>query len=156
MIGVAIDIISDVAAAADPRRADAARRRLEALAAPVMNEFDAYLHREPQPVRRAGADRPALVATSRPASSRESTTNPVATAYSALGGVLLEKAIETMLPRSSGHGAGNFASSMWTSILAQKLADSLSRRVFQLPQPFAATEAAIRSDSPVRPAQPSA
>lgn len=131
-----VDIISEVAAAADPARAAAARRRLEAMSNSGNDHFALLVAASSRAVDKpVAAQAPtAFDATRRKVASRlQENADPVASAYRALGGVLLQKTFETMMPKLAGLSAASAsASSIWSSMLAQQLAESASGSIFHL------------------------
>lgn len=132
MIAISSDIIADVAAAADPQRARAALRRLESLAAPATHNFASLVHSSAPPRRDRQVIAPAQVRPGRetPTTRGQAGEDPAAAAYRALGGVLLQKMFETMLPNLGTEAGRTAAASMWKSMLAQQLADSVSASIF--------------------------
>lgn len=130
------DLISEVAAAADPTRAAAARRRLEALSNDDGGHFASLVDPSLRPASKPIAARTpsAFTPPHRSAAARgRGSVDPVASAYQALGGMLLQKTFETMMPKLAGSsGSNGSASSIWSSMLAQQLADSVSASVFHL------------------------
>jgi len=131
-MAISTDILADVVAAADPKRAEAARRRLESLSAGDGAEFSKLVTARQEPSVRQPVDKATSVPKrdnriSKPVSAGDT---PTAMAYRALGGVLLQKTFETMLPDLAGLGRASGAA-MWKSMLAQKLADSVSPSVFR-------------------------
>ena len=118
-MAISSDIVAEVVAAADPRRAANVRRRLESLSASDGGGFSQLVAPPQKPIGRYAVEMP--VAAPPPASM----------AYRALGGVLLQKTFETMLPDLGGIGAKTSAASMWKSMLAQKLADTVSPSLFR-------------------------
>ncbi|MFV0279818.1 MAG: hypothetical protein ACK5JM_03525 [Rhodoblastus sp.] len=136
MTAFPIDIISDVAAAADPQRAEATRRRLEALGGQSANDFTRLVETADR-VRSGQTRAPVFdppVVSQRPALRRQSPESALASAYRSLGGVLLQKTFETMLAdRGGAIAAKGSAASFWKSMLAQQLADRVSDAVFSSP-----------------------
>ena len=133
MIAMSNDIISDVLAAADPKRAEAARRKLEALASGDGQEFARFVAAPPQagPAVRPST-KPALApVASRPSAGRPAAEDATALAFRGLGGVLLQKTFELMMPEPGGQGLKSPGGAMWKSMLAQKLADAVSPALFQ-------------------------
>lgn len=127
-------IISDVAAAADPRRAEAARRRLGSLAGFDKTQFRNLIGTGAGPTQYLSGKESSPTLAARKSSSQAPAEDPVGAAYRALGAVLLQKTFESMLPDQSGIVASKgAASSMWKSMLAQQLADSVSTSVFRPP-----------------------
>lgn len=132
MIGFSSDLLVDVAKAADPQRAAAARRRLETLAASGAPRFDGLLASPATEQFRAP-----LTASRSPVPNGNDLQTKTARrqgndgdAYRALGAVLLQKAFESIIPASSSTGASKSASAVWKSMLAQQLADVASVSVF--------------------------
>jgi peptidoglycan hydrolase FlgJ len=129
------DIVLDVARAADPQRALAAIRRLQQSAGGTGDaDFAVALDKT------RSVPSPAPTATPAPVHASEisgrgggrgaSSVDP----YKALGGLVLQKAIEQMMPASSAStfGAGT-AGAVWKSALAEHLAAALSASVFKSP-----------------------
>jgi len=136
VLAISGDIISEVAAAADPIRAAAARRRLEALSNDSVGHFASLVEPSQRPLSKPLAAHAPATVTPPPRSvspRRQGSADPVASAYQALGGVLLQKTFEAMMPKLAGlSGANSSASSIWSSMLAQQLAESVSASVFHL------------------------
>ncbi len=145
MGGFSSDIISEVVAAADPGRAEAARRRLASLAAPAPTDFASLVLPTPaqsrDPVPASSTRRVDHRKWKQPA-ARET---PLALAYRSLGAVLLQKAFEAMTPAASSDGASRSASTIWKSMLAQQFAESVSTTMFKLPNSLSDSG---RQDSP--------
>ena len=132
-MAISSDIVAEVVAAADPRRAANVRRRLESLSASDGGGFSQLVAPPQKPIGRyavemAVAAPPRANQLVKPLSPGEA---PASMAYRALGGVLLQKTFETMLPDLGGIGAKTSAASMWKSMLAQKLADTVSPSLFR-------------------------
>lgn len=150
---ISSDIISDVAAAADPARAELARRRLEALAGDVDGGFARLV----EPGASAAQSRPSIGAVKLESPRHQSVARAVSgagsveAAYRALGGVLLQKTFETMLPAQGGAGKST-AASMWKSMLAQRLADSVAASIFPAPGASAGTDMPTSADFVATPA----
>lgn len=128
------DIISDAAATADPRRAEAGRHRIGSRAGFGKDEFRDLISANGRSAQKLSgkASSPALA--TRGPSSEAVADDPVGAAYRALGAVLLHKTFEKMLPDQGGIVAGRDAApSIWKSMLAQQLADSISASVFRRP-----------------------
>ena len=85
-------------------------------------------HRRPTQATRAAVNAPEI--SGRGATRAASSTDPDA----ALGGIVLQKAIEQMMPAPSAatFGTGT-AGVVWRSALAEHLATALSASVFRLP-----------------------
>lgn len=154
-MAISTDILADVVAASDPRRAEAARRRLESLSVADGSGFSQLVTAQQAPPARHPIEKPASAP---PRENRISKplavgNTPTSMAYRALGGVLLQKTFETMLPDLGGLGGRTSGAAMWKSMLAQKLADSVSPSVFRQ-QRFSAqgggdgVAVAARSDGP--------
>lgn len=127
-------INSDVAAAADLRRAEAARRRLGSLAGFDKTQFRNLIDTTAGPTQYRSGKESSPTLAARKSSSQAPAEGPVDAAYRALGAVLLQKAFEKMLPDQSGIVASKgAASSIWKSMLAQQLADSVATSVFRPP-----------------------
>lgn len=133
MAAFSSDIISHVVAAADPRRAEAARRKLAASAASAPTEFGALV--QPTQPQTGGATHimPTARVDRQLAKRPVAGETPVAVAYRALGAMLLQKAFEAMTPTASFDGASRSGMSMWKSMLAQQFAESASATMFRLP-----------------------
>lgn len=132
-MAISSDIVAEVVAAADPRRAANVRRRLESLSASDGGGFSQHVAPPQKPIGRYAVEMPVAAPPRanqlvKPLSPGET---PASMAYRALGGVLLQKTFETMLPDLGGIGAKTSAASMWKSMLAQKLADTVSPSLFR-------------------------
>lgn len=137
MAAFSSDIISNVVAAADPRRADAARQKLAASAASAPTEFETLVQPAQKEARNAAVATPSA-RVDRPLAKRPvAGESPVSFAYRSLGAMLLQKAFETMTPTSSSDGASRSAMSVWKSMLAQQFAESASATMFRLPDALA-------------------
>ena len=126
------DLVLDVARAADPQKADAAAARLRQMAAgAAASGFPALLDAAPaagkSDVLPAGITN-MLSRSPRPAVGAGRKLD----AYQALGRLVLQQAIEQMLPASSSsvYGEG-FAGSVWRSMLAEHMAAALAPSVFR-------------------------
>lgn len=142
------NIVADDARAVNWGRALGARRRPASLPAPDADEFASLLGARShalQGLSPNGAD-----AQSQAARAQSSPQNSASVAYRGLGSVFLQKTLEAMLPDQGGLAASKgAAASIWKSMLAQHLADSLASRVFQQPPESVATGSArILSDLP--------
>jgi len=134
-MAISSDIVAEVVAAADPRRAANVRRRLESLSASDGGGFSQLVAPPQKPIGRYAVEMPVAAPPRanqlvKPLSPGEA---PASMAYRALGGVLLQKTFETMLPDLGGIGAKTSAASMWKSMLAQQFAESASATMFRLP-----------------------
>jgi len=149
MIAMSNDIISDVVAAADPKRAEAARRKLEALAASDGQDFSRLVAAQPQahPAVRPST-KPALApVVNQLSAGRPAAEDATAMAFRGLGSVLLQKTFELMMPEPGGQGLKSPGGAMWKSMLAQKLADAVSPTIFQQ-SAIAVTEHSAKRDTP--------
>ena len=118
MLAISGDIISEVAAAANPQRAQAARRKLESFAAPNVGEFAKLVDPGDRHVARpsTGAAPSFAQGARKTLARREEPVDPSAMAYRALGGVLLQKTFETLMPKlGAAMGSKSSASAVWTS-----------------------------------------
>lgn len=108
------DIVMDVARAADPAAAQAARARLSSLASQRADGAGF------QPV-----GMPSTTATKAPAEHK----SPAAEAFQKFEAVVLQTFIQSMLPKDtqSVYGQG-MAGEMWQSLLAQQLGDVMAAR----------------------------
>jgi peptidoglycan hydrolase FlgJ len=129
------DIVLDVARAADPKRAAAAARRLQDIAGETQAmSFAALLPQDPthssMPVADASSHAAAL--STPPAARPLQNRDP----YSALGGLVLQKAIENMLPSGSAATFGKGAAgAIWKSALAEQMTNAISASVFKAGAP---------------------
>jgi peptidoglycan hydrolase FlgJ len=129
------DLVLDVARAADPKRVEAAARRLQGIAGDAdATSFAALL----QPLQNsASSAKPPTartnpsVAWSAPSAQTKPTADPI-DPYRALGTLVLQKAVENMLPSKSStvFGAGT-AGAVWKSALAEQMANAMSAAVFK-------------------------
>ncbi len=130
VIGSSGDILAEVAAAADPVRSQAARRRLESLADSAQPGFSGLVAAQGPRIQSAPpAAYPApQTGFSNPLAAKGNgqSANP----YRSLGALLLQKAFETMIPATQAQGASRSASAVWASMLARQLADASAERVF--------------------------
>ena len=134
-ISPASDIVLDVARAADPQRLQAAAKRLESIAVGDTGaDFSAALRTSaiaaPPRAFSSGASSLAMRTGGLAAGHGAGTLDP----YQSLGGLVLQQAIEKMMPAPSqtmfGVGAGG---SFWKSALAEHLANALAASVFKIP-----------------------
>lgn len=126
------DIVADAAKLATPARTRGARPPPTSLGASGANEFEDLIGASSRAARKPAAK--GALAGNRMSSPQASAEDPVGVAYRGLGAVLLQKTIETMLPDQSGFVASKgAAASIWKSMLAQQLAESISTTVFQPP-----------------------
>ncbi len=150
------DIVLDVARAADPRRADAAARRLRDIAGDAgAPEFASLLQSSgavpaSAPTTTAAVQAPAIGA------YRSTTRAPAQNAYQALGSLLLQKAVEEMMPDASSAAFGSgLAGSYWKSFLAEHMAKALSTSVFRsIPGAAGQQSPADRPHATTAPAAP--
>ena len=134
MLALSGDIISEVAAAADPQRALAARRRLESFASQDAGEFAKLVDPGDRHIPRPATGAAPTVAqgVKKALARQDESSDPSAMAYRALGGVLLQKTFETLMPKlGAAMGSKSSASAVWSSMLAQQLADCVSASVFR-------------------------
>jgi peptidoglycan hydrolase FlgJ len=129
------DLVLDVARAADPKRVEAAARRLQGLAGDVDGaSFAALL----QPVQTAASSAKPPTARTNPSvawsapNARTKATAEPTDPYRALGTLVLQKAVENMLPsRSSAVFGAGTAGAIWKSALAEQMANAMSAAVFK-------------------------
>lgn len=127
-ISPASDLILDVVRAADPQRAAAAARKLGEAAGAFGAELRAATKTTGAPALRPTFS--ALDDAATPA-RRANATGANRDPRAMLGALVLQKAVETMLP--DGHSAifgGKQAGAMWKSMLAEHIAAAVSPRVF--------------------------
>ena len=151
------DIVLDVARAADPRRADAAARRLRNMAGDAgAPGFSSLL--QSAGAANASVAAPPAAAVQAPAigAYRSATRVPAQNAYQALGCLVLQKAVEDMMPDASSAAFGSgVAGSYWKSFLAEHMANALSTSVFRrLPGAAAQQSPADRPHAMTAPAAP--
>ena len=128
------DLVLDVARAADPRRVAAATQKLQMVDGGSGGDRFALALEATSPVARKATTSVALPIhapeiAGRRAAPAASATDP----YGALGGSVLQKASEQMMPAPSAatFGVGT-AGSVWRSSLAEHLATALAPSVFKL------------------------
>ena len=124
------DLVLDVARAADPRRVEAATRKLGE-ASGVDQTFSSAL--------RAASSEGARISTSVAPSfeihgGRSRKAEDAGDPYQRLGSLVLQKAIEQMMPAPSAatFGTGT-AGSFWRSALAEQMTKAIAASVFKTP-----------------------
>ena len=128
------DLVLDVARAADPKLVAAATQRLQALSASAGGDgFSLALDATQTGMQQRAAATASLVHAPEVSGVRAASNAPKSDPYGALGGFLLQKAVEQMMPAPSSatFGAGT-AGSVWRSSLAEHLAAALAPSVFKL------------------------
>ena len=119
-----LDIVLDVAKAADPTRYKAAVDRLTRLGAPAAAAFDSLIDPTTGTIP-AGADAVASAADSTPTKSNSSDT---AKAYRGFEAMTLATFIESSMPEDSAaiFGSGT-AGGVWKSMLAEQIANQMAK-----------------------------
>jgi hypothetical protein len=128
----AVDLVTDVAQAADPQKRNAAVSRLGELSSARLRADDAFTSLVDRP-RRSGASEPPqtkapVVTTIGQAGPRMPKVASAASAAETFEAFVIQTCLETILPKAEegqfGHGA---AGSAWRSMLAEQISAQISK-----------------------------
>lgn len=126
-----VDIVSDVARAADPRRANAALKRLNAFADSKMGPapvFAKALDQAPATSKTLPTLARAYSASDAPARVAQNAKPPAAAAAEKFEAYVLQTWLELMLPKEDGAFYGSSgAGGVWRSMMAEQLGGQLAK-----------------------------